>query len=306
MPTYIPIQNTPIQIQDSTTSVNMSGGSLEFYDAGTTDSQQVFSDDEGTTVGSSVTLNAGGYPESGGNTLTLFRDQSKALKIVCKNSSGAELWTADDIPAVASFDSDSNTKLAGIEEGADVTDAQNVGAVVNGRQEYFVPYGDFYLPTTAPCGAETIVEGTPGMPNYRGYPFDGSTKENIEFIWMPPKRWNLSSVTAEVYFTSADTGTDGVTWAVQAVALRLSSLGNDFAQSYGTPVTVNSLLQGGAGKGLTSSESTNITIANGPTDNDIICFRVYRDVDNVNDTLAADAVLLGVKIYWTSNALNDA
>ena len=52
----IPINNIPIQLQDPTTSVNMSSGTLTFYEAGTTTLLNVYSDSSGTSVGSSVTL----------------------------------------------------------------------------------------------------------------------------------------------------------------------------------------------------------------------------------------------------------
>ena len=128
MATYIPLHAIPLQLQDPVTSVNMSGGSLEFYLAGTDTATDLFSDSSGTSIGVSITLNSGGWPESGGNVIFLFRDQSKAIKIVGKNAVGATLFTADNIPAVASFDSTSSAKLATIEENADVTDATNVAA----------------------------------------------------------------------------------------------------------------------------------------------------------------------------------
>ena len=70
MATYIPLQNTPIQLQDPVTSENMSGGSLEFYLAGTTTATDLYSDNAGTSIGVSITLNSAGMPESGGNTIT--------------------------------------------------------------------------------------------------------------------------------------------------------------------------------------------------------------------------------------------
>ena len=127
MATYIPLQNTPLQFVDNSGDPLVSG-TLEFFLAGTTTATNLFADSSGTSIGSSITLNAWGMPEAGGNTITLFRDQSSAIKIVGKNAAGATIWTADNIPAVASFDSTSSTKLDGIEALADVTDATNVAA----------------------------------------------------------------------------------------------------------------------------------------------------------------------------------
>jgi ABC-type amino acid transport system permease subunit len=110
MATYIPITDIPEQFFDSAGDPLVSG-SLEFYLAGTTTATDGFSDNTGTSIGDTITLNSLGYPESGGNVIGLFRDQSKALKIVLKDAVGATVWTMDDIPAVASFDSTSSAKL---------------------------------------------------------------------------------------------------------------------------------------------------------------------------------------------------
>jgi hypothetical protein len=110
MATYIPVTNIPIQFVDAS-GVPLVGGSLEFYLAGTSTATDLFSDDAGTSIGTSIDLNALGYPESGGNLVFLFRDQSKALKIVLKDALAATVGTFDDIPAVASFDSASSAKL---------------------------------------------------------------------------------------------------------------------------------------------------------------------------------------------------
>lgn len=103
MPTYIPLLPTPIQFQDTITSANMSGGKLEFYLAGTTTPTNLFSDSSGTSIGSSITLNSGGLPESGGNVITLFRDVDVDLKLVWKNALGSEIATSDNLKSPANW-----------------------------------------------------------------------------------------------------------------------------------------------------------------------------------------------------------
>ena len=51
------------------------------------------------------------------------------------------------------------------------------------------------------------------------------------------------------------------------------------------------------------AESAQITIGSTPLDGDLILFELSRDV--ANDTLAADARLVGIKLIWTSNATSD-
>lgn len=126
MATLIPLYNMPVQFMDSDGDP-LSGGTLNFYLSGTTTATELY-DSNGTSIGTSITLNSWGMPESGGNTITLFRNQALAIKIVGKNASGATIFTSDGIPAVASYDSTASTKLGTIEESADVTDATNVKA----------------------------------------------------------------------------------------------------------------------------------------------------------------------------------
>lgn len=94
---FVPLISIPIQLQDSTTSVNMSGGSLEFFLAGTSTPTNLFSDNSGTSIGTSIGLNSGGYPEAGGNVITLFRDSSIAIKIVGKDAADDVVWTSDGL-----------------------------------------------------------------------------------------------------------------------------------------------------------------------------------------------------------------
>ena len=128
MATYIPLTNVATQFFDLD-GEPLNGGSIEFYLAGTTTATDLYSDNAGTSIGTSIALNSLGYPESGGNAVHLFRDQSYAIKLVLKDSTGAVVGpTMDNIPAVASFDSTSSAKLDTIEEGATATDTANVTA----------------------------------------------------------------------------------------------------------------------------------------------------------------------------------
>ena len=124
---FIPLHNTPLQFMDNNGDP-LTSGTLEFFLAETTTTTELFSDDAGTSIGVTITLNSWGMPESGGATISLFRDDTKAIKIVGKNAAGATIWTHDNIPAVASFNQAASDKLDAIEALADVTDYANVKA----------------------------------------------------------------------------------------------------------------------------------------------------------------------------------
>lgn len=99
MANYIPLMNFIPQLQ-AADSTNATSSTLEAYLAGTSTPTNLFSDSSGTSLGTSVTLNSSGYPESGGNVVSLWRDAGIALKLIYKDSGGSTVWTMDNIPAV--------------------------------------------------------------------------------------------------------------------------------------------------------------------------------------------------------------
>lgn len=108
---------------------------MEFYLAGTSTPTNIFSDNSGTVVGTSVELNSGGYPESGGNVLTLFRDSSVNLKIVGKNAAGTTIWTADNLKdslvILASTSNGEGASLVGVENSSSYYTGANVEAALD-------------------------------------------------------------------------------------------------------------------------------------------------------------------------------
>ncbi len=131
---FVPLIPIPIQFQDVTTSLNLSGGTLEFFLSGSSTPTNLFSNNTGTSIGSSITLNSGGFPESGGNVITLFRDSSIALKIVGKDAVGTIIWTADTLEdglvLLASQSNGKGASLVGIEDSGALFSAAQVEAAL--------------------------------------------------------------------------------------------------------------------------------------------------------------------------------
>lgn len=121
MAIYIPLHPVPLQFEDGNGNP-LSGGTLEFYLSGTTTPANLYSNNSGTSVGTSVTLNSSGYPASGANVITLFRDTAVNYKIICKSAAGVTLWTADGITSVlaalASVATGYGAALVGVEDSA--------------------------------------------------------------------------------------------------------------------------------------------------------------------------------------------
>ena len=193
--------------------------------------------------------------------------------------------------------------FANVEDGADVTDATNVGTVVNGKQTIWIPANAMTPTASNPCADVTAVETTSGRPDMMVLDFDDGSDEHAQFTVAFPKSWNLGTVTFQAFWCSTATDTDGVAWALQGVAMNDNET---IDVAYGTAIVVTDDAQSAAEELYVTAESTAITIAGTPADDDLCFFRIFRDVSDGNDDMAEDARLMGIKLFYTTDALNDA
>lgn len=139
--------------------------------------------------------------------------------------------------------------------------------------------------------------------NFMVLDFDASADEHAHFNIAFPKGWDEGPVTFQVFYTTTATGTTGVAWGLQAVAISDNEASD---ASWGTPVVVTDDAQGAAGEILVTAESGAVTIGGTPAEGDICFFRIFRDISDANDDMTEDARLIGVKVFYTTNAGNDA
>lgn len=156
-------------------------------------------------------------------------------------------------------------------------------------------------PATTNGAAPASVESSGQAVLYKTLDFDQTTQEFAGFVIPMPKSWNDGTLTFQPLWTAAS-GTGGVVWALQAVALS-----NDDAidTAYGTEQTSTDTLiaTGDVHIGPTSAA---ITVAGSPAADDLVFFRVKRVPADGSDTLSADARLIGIRLFFTVNAATDA
>ena len=58
--------------------------------------------------------------------------------------------------------------------------------------------------------------------------------------------------------------------------------------------------------GSRSAETAPVTLGGTPADGDLIVFQISRNAGDGADTLAADAQLIGVRLFYSTDARNDA
>lgn len=182
-----------------------------------------------------------------------------------------------------------------------ITAAGNAVKTV-GKETIYIPAAAMYPTTTSGCAALTQVEGTAGRPELKCLDFDPSSDENAQFTVAFPKSWNESTITFKAYFTVSGTDTGTVSWALSGVA----TADNDpIDVAFGTAVAPTAKAHSGTSGDINvTAESGNVTIAGSPSTDEMVFFNVLRDVSA--DNQAGDARLLGIQIFFTTDAANDA
>ena len=187
-----------------------------------------------------------------------------------------------------------------------ITAAGNAVKTV-GKETIYVPAAAMYPTTTHGCAALTQVElATPAdaeslKPELKCLDFAPSADENAQFTVSFPKSWNESTITFKAYFTVSGTNTGTVSWALAGV----SCADNDAINaSLGTAVAPTAKAHSGtSGDVNVTAESGNVTIAGSPSTDELVFFNIRRDVSA--DSQTGDARLLGIQIFFTTDAAND-
>ena len=92
-------------------------------------------------------------------------------------------------------------------------------------------------------------------------------------------------------------------WGLQGVAFADN---DSIDTAYGTAVVVDDTEQGAVEEVNVSAVSGAVTIAGSPGDDELCYFRIFRDVSDSNDNSGGDARLHGIKLFYTTDAKNDA
>jgi hypothetical protein len=158
-------------------------------------------------------------------------------------------------------------------------------------------------PRTTSGPASGSTESATNKVMARTLDFDQAADEFAQFMFPMPKSWNEGTVTAQ-FLWKADSGTaaQSVVWAIQAVAL---SDDDAIDAAFGTAQSVTDAVTA-LGDLMQSAFTSALTIAGTPAEGDLVVFQVFRDADNVADTLAADARLIGIRLNFTTNAQDDS
>ena len=201
----------------------------------------------------------------------------------------------------ASLDISGNADIDGTLE----TDGLTVGGVaakVAGKESIWIPAAAMYPSTTNPCSDLTQVETTALRPDLKVLDFAAAADDFAQFAIAFPKSWNEGTVTFQPFWTVTGTNTGTVAWQLGGIAV---SSDDTINTAFGTLVATTALAHSGTSNDLmVSVESGAVTIAGSPAANDLCFFQINNDTSASGQTGVVR--LLGIKLFFTTDAANDA
>ena len=186
--------------------------------------------------------------------------------------------------------------------GSGVAQVGGSAIKVAGLETMWVPSAAMYGATTNPADAQQ-VETTAVRPDMKVLDFDAATDEFAQFSVAFPKSWNEGTVTYQVYWTPSSTNTGNCLFQLQGVAV---GDGDTIDVAYGTGITVTDAGIGTVEDQQISPVSSAVTIAGSPAVGEQTYFQLLRLAADGSDTFTGDARVLGIRIFFTTDAANDA
>ena len=282
--------------------LNQSNDTVEYFKSNSIRTALIeFTDgDDALTIGDGGTLTTSSTLDVNGNELILDADADTSITADTDDQIDIKIANADDFRFTAnSFNALSGSSIV-VDSGATLTLNGTAGAGLVGKQSIWIPATAMYPNTTNGCATLAQVELANGV-ELKVLDFDASADENAQFSIAFPKLWNEGTVTFQAFFTVTGTNTGTVAWGLSAVAIADNDSINT---AFGTNVVATAKAHSGTSNDLdVSAESGAVTIAGSPSVNETCYFQLMRDVSA--DTQTGDARLIGIKLFFTTDALTD-
>ena len=187
-------------------------------------------------------------------------------------------------------------------KGTGVLKSGSAAVKIAGKETIWVPAAAMYAATTNGADGEQ-VETTATRPDMKVFDFDASTKQYTQFTVGMPKSWNEGTITYQVYWTPSTTNTGNAIFGLQGVACGDS---DTIDVVYGTAINITDAGIGTVNDQQITAESSAVTIAGTPAAGEQSYFQLYRDAADGSDTFTGECRVLGIKLFFTTDAANDA
>ena len=185
---------------------------------------------------------------------------------------------------------------------ADLNQLDGKVAKTAGLETIWVPAAAMYPSTTNPCSDLTQVETTALRPDMKVLDFAADADDFAQFSIAFPKSWNEGVIKFQVFWTPSTTNTGDCIWGLQGVSV---ADGATIDVAFGTAVTVTDAGIGTVEDQQVSPLSGEVTLTNAAVDTQTY-FQIFRDANAGGDTFTGVSRLLGIKLFFTTDAANDA
>jgi len=187
-------------------------------------------------------------------------------------------------------------------KGTGVLKSATAAIKIAGTETMWVPASAMYATETN--GAEANqVETTALRPDMKVMDFADSADDHAQFSVAFPKSWNEGTITYQCFWTPSTTNTGDCIFGLQGVSCGDS---DTIDVAFGTAVNITDAGIGTVEDQQVSAVSSAVTIAGSPAVDQQTYFQIFRDANAGGDTFTGVARLLGIKIFFTTDAANDA
>lgn len=157
----------PVQFSNPDTGALASGYTLTAYLKGTSTETPMYTNETGTSAGTSITFNSAGYPEVSGSIITVFLDTAIDYKFIMRDEDSNTEWTVDGVStaglsslgASSEYDSVATMKTQGLSAGSTVETASYYNTWLDGSAK--AKGGAKYQIVTAAQFTALTGRGTP-------------------------------------------------------------------------------------------------------------------------------------------------
>jgi len=260
---------------------------------------------DSTTTLTNKTLTApkfadGGFiADAGGDETLVFGEVGtpvNELKIT-----NAATGSGPILSSVSTSGTDTNIDININPGGTGVLKSGTAAVKIAGTETIFVPAQAMFGTTTNGADAQA-VETTATRPEMKVLDFDPSTIEYAQFSIAMPKSWDEGTLTFQAFWSPSSTDTGAALIGLQGI-----SVANDATSDVAFPTAVD-VTDNGTGTVedvLVSPVSAAVTVTSAAADT-YTYFQVSRNATSGSDSFTGDVRLLGIKIFYTTDAANDA
>jgi hypothetical protein len=196
---------------------------------------------------------------------------------------------------------ETNVGINLIPKGTGVLQGAGAALKIAGLETMWIPASAMYATTTNPAEANQ-VETTALRPDMKVFDFAAAADDFVQFSVAMPKSWNEGTITYQVFWTPSTTNTGNCLWGLQGVSI---ADGATIDVAFDAAVIVTDAGIGTVEDQQVSPVSSAVTVKSAAADTQTY-FQFSRDADAAGDAFTGVARLLGIKIFYTTDAANDA